>query len=110
MERETCIVVNCSLIVVATSKSIARRFIKFEIQNLVLGEMRVLGVNTGIPSVLESRVVRMGTRLAGQRVKILTVSSLGNGIVIPEQTALAQLGNEQIDNLLEGAGLDGVCL
>lgn len=52
----------------------------------------------------------MWSGLAGLPIQVLTVGSLGHSIVIPEQASLAKLGNKEINDILEGAGLDCVCL
>jgi hypothetical protein len=55
-------------------------------------------------------MVCMGTRLARLSIQVLTIRPFRNGIVIPEKTALTKLGNQEVDDILEGAGFDCVRL
>ena len=49
-------------------------------------------------------------RLRRLPVKVLAVRAARNGIVVPEQTALLQLGQQQLNDVLEGLREEGVGL
>lgn len=49
-------------------------------------------------------------RLAWSRVQVLTVGSLLHRVIIPKETSLAKFRDEEVDDILEGARLDGVGL
>lgn len=77
---------------------------------LVARNGRVGRVHTRVPAVLGGRVVRRRATLSGSLEQVLAIGALGRGVVVPEETATAQLGNQQLDDVDECAGLDRVCL
>lgn len=44
------------------------------------------------------------------RVQVLAIRTLRHAIVVPEKTSASQLGDQKINDILEGARLDRVCL
>lgn len=67
-------------------------------------------LNTRIPPILRSRMISRRPRLPLLAIHILPIRPLGHGIVLVEESSPAQFGEEQVDDVLECAGFDGVCL
>lgn len=70
----------------------------------------VCRVNPSSPPILRSGMVSRRTRLAWPGKEVLSICSLLNSIVIPEETTTTQLREEEVDDLLEGLRLDYICL
>lgn len=70
----------------------------------------VSGINSCIPPVLRRRVIRRRSRLTLLPINVLTIRSLLDGIVIPEEAALAKFRNKEVDDFLERARFHRVCL
>lgn len=70
----------------------------------------VLRSNAGLPS--ERRRYMAGRRplLALHLKQVFTIRTPWDCVVIPEQTSTPQLGQEQLDNVFEGVGKEGICL
>lgn len=67
-------------------------------------------LNTRIPPILRSRMISRRPRLSLLAIHILPIRPLGHSIVLMEESSPAQFGDEQVDNVLECAGFDGVGL
>lgn len=78
--------------------------------SLQLRNFMFLSQHTSFPLVLRSNVLLQGILLAFGTIEVLTVSSPGNIIVIPEETTLSQLGEQKIDDVLERLGEEGIGL
>ena len=70
----------------------------------------ILLINPSIPAILRSRMISRRTRLSRLSIDILPIRTFGHGIVIPEESATAQLGKEEVDDFFEGARFYGVGL
>lgn len=67
----------------------------------IVWNLMVRRINTSIPPILRGRVIRRGSRLALLPIEILPERPLLDGVVIPEESAFAKLGNKEIDDILE---------
>lgn len=76
-----------------------------QIRNRVL-----LSRHTSLPLVLGRNVLVQRILLALGAIKVLAICSAGNTIVIPEETTLAQLREQEIDDVLEGLWEEGIRL
>ena len=70
----------------------------------------VRSIDTGLPSVLRGRVVVRRTALALDTVEVLAVCATRNGVVIPEETSLSQLGKQKLNDINKSTRLDGIRL
>lgn len=70
----------------------------------------ILLINPSIPPILRSRMISRRTRLSSLSIDVLPIRALGHGIVVPEESATAQFGEEEVDDFFEGAGFYGVGL
>lgn len=63
-----------------------------------------------MPPVPRRRMIRRGTCLPRLAIQILPIRSPLDSIILPEQSASTKLGNQQVDDILEGPWLDGIGL
>lgn len=63
-----------------------------------------------IPPVLRRRMVLARSGLARRPVDVLAVRASRHSIVVPEEPTTTQLREQQVDDVFEGAGFDGVGL
>lgn len=70
----------------------------------------ILWINPSIPPILRSWMISRRTRLSRLSINILPIRALGHSIVVPEESATAQFGKEEVDDFFKGAGFYGVGL
>ncbi|WDK19163.1 hypothetical protein CGRA01v4_10450 [Colletotrichum graminicola] len=76
----------------------------------LLRNLGLLRRDPRLPSVCRRHVLVQWARLPFLAVKVLSVRAAGNGVVIPEQTPPPQLGQQQVDDVLERLREEGVRL
>jgi hypothetical protein len=67
-------------------------------------------LNAGVPPILRSRMISRRSRLSLLPVQVLPIRPPGHSIVLVEETSPTEFGDEQVDDVLECTGFDGVCL
>lgn len=77
---------------------------------LNLGNHSLFCRHTGLPSERRGNVLRRRPRLARLAVKVLSIRASRNGVVVPEESALLELRQQKLDNVLEGLRKEGVRL
>lgn len=70
----------------------------------------ICSINAGLPSILRGRVIVRRTGLALDTVEVLPVCTARNGIVVPEETPLPQLGKQKLDDIDKCTRLDSIRL
>lgn len=66
--------------------------------------------DSSLPSERRGNVLRRRPRLARLAVKVLSISASRDSIVVPEEPALLELGQQKLDNVFEGLREEGVSL
>lgn len=66
--------------------------------------------NSCMPAVLCSWMISRRAALPFLAVDVFAVRSLLDSVVIPEEASLTEFRDQQVDDILEGAGFDSICL
>ena len=76
----------------------------------LLGNDRIRSLNPRLPPVRGGNMLIKRPLLARRGIEILSVRAVLHRVVVPENATLPELGEEQLDDIDKGAGLDGVGL
>lgn len=66
--------------------------------------------NSRLPPVCCGNMLIQGILLARFSVEVLTVSTPWDSVVFPKEAPALEFGNQELDNIFEGLGKEGVCL
>jgi hypothetical protein len=77
---------------------------------LNLGNHSLFCRHSSLPSKRRGNVLRRRPRLARLAVKVLAIRASRNGVVVPEEPALLELGQQKLDNVFERLREEGVSL
>jgi hypothetical protein len=78
--------------------------------SVLLGDRGLLSRNPLLPPVRRGNVVVGRLLLARAAVEVLPISTAWHSVIVPEQAALPQFGQQQLRDLLERLGEEDVCL
>lgn len=66
--------------------------------------------NARMPAIFCSWMISRRAALPFLAVDVFAVRSLLDSVVIPEEASLTEFRDQQVNDILEGAGFDSICL